>query len=73
MATRGPGCIDCKFSIMIPRPGDKELIRICRRFPPTPLMVPSQHGIMINTVHPQVQAEDVCGEFQQKPLVELSH
>jgi hypothetical protein len=51
----------------------KELQRFCFRFPPTVHAIPTPQGLMIQAFRPMVGAMDICGEFAQKPLVELSH
>jgi hypothetical protein len=48
---------------MTPRPGDKQLIRICHRFPPQIVGFSTAQGGMIQTVFPQVEAGSICGEF----------
>lgn len=57
------GCLECKHSALMPRPGDKEFIRVCQRFPPQVVGFSTAQGGMVQTVFPQVDPKGICGEF----------
>jgi hypothetical protein len=60
-------CETCKF---LHEEGiNKETMRkhyTCRRYPPTPQMVPGQGGVVTVGMFPPTQAQLWCGEWQPK-------
>jgi len=43
-------------------------IGVCRRYPPTALLVPTQQGLSVMPAHPPVKLDAYCGEFRQRLL-----
>jgi hypothetical protein len=58
-------CVGCRFSYR-----DPERDLNCRRHPPTifafPAMTPTGPGVEFRTVHPIVQDDQWCGEFERR-------
>ena len=66
-------CGVCRFAAAITGPDGQVVfgVRVCRRYPPRPLVLPNvQQGrpqIGIQNHYPTVDASEWCGEFGPKP------
>lgn len=56
----GRNCFECRYADQIKPPAGQAPMVICRRFPPTSVMVPN--GSMA-TIHPVVGNGDWCFEY----------
>lgn len=57
-------CENCRFVSKGELNKDLERALHCRRFPPLALSVPTQQGLAIATVFPEVSADHWCGEYE---------
>lgn len=66
-------CGTCRFSV--PAMGQDGKInftsRVCRRFPPVPMMIPTPQGISMQFVWPQLDTSKNCGEWQGSGVIEM--
>lgn len=69
----GASCSSCHYSILIPvmDPATKTPMlnrkqRICRRVPPTPVLIPTDKGFMQIGAHPVVAEKEVCFEYDER-------
>lgn len=59
-----PHCSSCKHYLPeIPEKG------LCRRYPPTPIAHPTPQGVGVTPFYPQVLADNLCGEYVRKVLL----
>ena len=63
-------CMSCRYSEP-PRDANGKVVigqangaRMCKRFPPTPMLVPVQSGVGVQYVWPMMGLMDSCGEFR---------
>jgi hypothetical protein len=61
-------CMTCKYSEP-PKSADGKVVlgqgvRVCKRNPPVPILVPVQNGVSMQSVYPMVGLTDECGEFR---------
>lgn len=71
-AITGPTCGSCKFSH--PAMGADRKIdftrRLCKRFPPHPMLMPQQQGLSMQFVWPILDTAQNCGEWQGGGILE---
>lgn len=56
-------CGDCKYFAEAMR-DVKTRVTICRRFPPTVVVLEPDQGGVIATVYPETEEDAYCGEFR---------
>jgi len=62
-------CVSCKYfytTLKLATEGGGNAAGECRRYPPTPTIVPQPRGPLTITTFPSVQANQMCGEFETK-------
>lgn len=57
-------CGNCRHGA-IGNPEDVANSRICRRFPPKPMLAPGPRGPALATCWPEVRVKDCCGEHKR--------
>ena len=76
-----PACGTCEFSELVQVIGpDGSIVvgstqRVCKRFPPVPVMIPipmgQQMGAGLRGVSPPVRDDDMCYEYQERTEPEI--
>lgn len=72
----GANCRDCEYSALVQVPGQIKRVRICKRFPPTPMLIPVQNNkgqtaVTMTAQHALVADGDFCYEFDPRENPEV--
>lgn len=59
-------CGACRFGAMAKDAEGKIVFhqKVCKRYPPTLMMIPTQTGVNIQALQPMMEVANWCGEFQ---------
>lgn len=71
-------CMTCRFAVMAQKmdSASKKMIfdphfRVCRRYPPNVVVIPTQNGPLPQPINPVVASSFACGEYQSSGAVEV--
>lgn len=56
-------CSTCRYSMLSDVNAQLKRLRFCKRFPPTPVLIPTARGVQVTPMFPAVTDTEYCGEY----------